>query len=213
VVEVRDEAGRPAAAGTTIVIQEGEFRDSVPGTEAWDELQVGAGERRPGTYQVRLYRPGYHPVVLQGVRAPRTGNPRCNYAEPSDVRRVTLRLLPDAPPVRSVVVRPASTGLGIPGIEMPMTAEVDAAPGVSRAVRWSSSDTTVATVSAAGVVRSQCRRTPGEATITATSVADPRARGQGHVSVYAAAPMRGLDPPAAAKLEACLESLRRAARP
>lgn len=111
VVEVRDEAGRPAASGTTIVIQEGEFRDSVPGTEAWDDLHVGAGERRPGTYQVRLYRPGYHPVVLHGVRAPRTGDPRCNYAEPSDVRRVTLRLLADAPPVRAVVV-PRVRGAG-----------------------------------------------------------------------------------------------------
>lgn len=95
-----------------------------------------------------------------------------------------------------------------------MTAEVDAAPGVSRAVRWSSSDTTVATVSADGVVRSQCRRTPGEATITATSVAAPRARGQAHVSVHAATPMPALGPPAAAaKLKACLESLRCAARP
>ncbi|MEW5926143.1 MAG: Ig-like domain-containing protein [Gemmatimonadota bacterium] len=214
VVEVRDAEGRPAAIGTTIVIQEGEFRDSVPGTRAWDELRVGAGERRPGTYEVRLYKPGYQPAVLRGVRAPPTGNPRCNYAEPSDVRRVTLRPLPDAPPVRSVVVLPPSAGLGAPGIEVPMTAVVDAAPGVSRAVRWSSSDTTVATVTPDGIVRSRCRRTPGEATITATSVAEPRVRGQGRVSVSAATPMPGLHPPeAAAKLEACLESLRRAGRP
>lgn len=214
VVEVRDPAGRPVAVGTTIVIQEGEFRDSVPGTEAWDQLRVGAGERRPGTYEVRLYKPGYHPAVLRGVRAPPTGDPRCNYAEPTDVRRVTLRPLPDAPPVRSVVVLPPSTGLGAPGIEVPMTVVVDAAPGVSRAVRWSSSDTTAATVTPDGMVRSQCRRTAGEAVITATSVADPRARGQGRVVVSPAMPMPGLHPPeAAAKVEACLESLRRAGRP
>lgn len=214
VVEVRDEQGRPAGIGTTIVIQEGEFRDSVPGTQAWDGLRVGAGERRPGTYEVRLYKPGYHPAVLRGVRAPPTGDPRCSYAEPTDVRRVTLRPLPDAPRVRSVVVLPPSTALGAPGIDVPMTAVVDAAPGVSRAVRWSSSDTTAATVSPDGIVRSRCRRTPGEAVITASSVADPRVRGQGRVSVSAATPMPGLGPPeAAAKLDACLESLRRAGRP
>jgi hypothetical protein len=98
VVRVRDQRSRPAAIGTTIVIQEGQFKDSVDGTHALSELLVGAGERRPGVYEVRLYKPGYAQIVLHDVKAP--GNSRCHYAEPSDVRDVTLELLPNAPPVR-----------------------------------------------------------------------------------------------------------------
>jgi hypothetical protein len=208
-VEVRDPQGHPAAFGTTIVIQEGAFRDSVDGTRRpMGPLHVGAGERRPGTYQVRLYKPGYKPVVLHNVRAP--GDERCKYAEPTDIRRVTLELLPNAPPVRSIIVMPPGMGLGIPGYETSMRAIVDAAPGVSQVVRRTSSDTTVATISPSGLLRSQCRRTPGEATITATSVADPRVRGTAPVTVYAMRPgdERGLAPPSArAKAEACLARL------
>jgi hypothetical protein len=87
-VRVRDERGRPAAAGTTIVIQDGAYRDSVDGAHALSDLMVGAGERRPGTYEVRLYKPGYQPVVLHDVKAP--GNSDCHYAEPTDIRDVTL---------------------------------------------------------------------------------------------------------------------------
>lgn len=209
-VEVRDPEGRPAAFGTTIVIQEGAFRDSVDGAHPVSQLHVGAGERRPGTYQVRLYKPGYKPVVLHNVQAPPTGHPRCKYAEPTDIRQVTLTLLPNAPRVRSIIVTPPGMGLGIPGYETPMRAIVDAAPGVSQAVRWTSSDTTVATVSASGVLRSQCRRTPGQATITATSVVDPRVRGTASVTVYAMRPgdERGIAPASArAKVEACLARL------
>ena len=98
VVRVRDERGRPAAFGTSIVIQDGTFRDSVDGSRPLTELAVGAGERRPGTYQVRLYRPGYKPVVLSNVKAP--GVTVCRYAKPSDIRDVTLELLPNASRVR-----------------------------------------------------------------------------------------------------------------
>ena len=87
-VEVRGLDGRPGAIGTTIVIQDGVFRDSVDGSHALSELHVGAGARRPGRYEVRLSKPGYEPVVLHDVMAP--GDEQCHYAEPTDVRKVRL---------------------------------------------------------------------------------------------------------------------------
>jgi hypothetical protein len=186
VVRVRDPRGRPAAFGTTIVIQDGAFKDSVDGAHPLTELAVGAGERRPGTYVVRLYKPGYKAITLHDVKAP--GNNLCRYAEPSDIRDVTLELLPNAAPVRSIVVLPPGMGFGLPNLTEQMRAIVDADSGVSTAVRWSSSDTTVVTVSPTGFVRSQCRIVAGEAQIVATSLADPRVRGSGSVTVYASPP-------------------------
>jgi hypothetical protein len=202
-VEMRDPWGRPAAYGTSIAVQQGAFRDSVDGTRAASELYVGAGQRRPGSYQVRLRKPGYRPVVLHDVEAPPKGDPGCRYAEPTDIRRVTLELLPNAPPVRSVVVLPPATLLGIPGYEQTMGAIVDATPGVSQAVRWTSSDTTVATVSASGLLRSQCRRTPGDATITAASDVDPRVRGTASIWLHPL-PLDALTGADHAKAKACL---------
>lgn len=204
-VEVRDSRGRPAAIGTTIVIQEGTFKDSVDGAHAISELHVGAGERRPGRYEVRLYKPGYKPVILRDVMAP--GDTRCRYAEPTDIRKVTLDLNSTIPGVRSVTVLPPRMGFGVPEEDFELRVIVDADSGVSDAVRWTSSDTTVARISAAGVLHTKCRATPGEAVITATSVADPRVRGRAKVSVWLSE-LRGLGPESAvAKVRECLERL------
>ncbi len=212
VVEVRGPDGEPAAFGATLVIRDGAFADTSDAASAWSELYLGAGERRPGTYDVRITKPGYRPARLRGVRARPTGDPRCDYSEPRGAqRRVQLRLRSDAPPVRSVVVVPGSLGFGLPYLEEPLRAIVDADRDVSQDVRWSSSDTTVATVSATGVLRSECRATSGEATITAESVADPRVRATVEVSV---APLRsqddlrGVGPPEVAdRARECLRQL------
>ena len=183
VVEVRDQAGRPAATGTTIVIQDGAYRDSVDGANAWSALSVGAGERRPGRYEVRLYKAYHKPVVLKDVMAP--GDSACKYAEPTDIRRVTLELVPGAPLVRSVVVLPPGAGLGGPRYTLEAYAIVDASTGTSRAVRWSSSDTSVVrivpTSDTSAIVCPRPR--DGNVQIVATSRADPRVRGAGRVSV------------------------------
>lgn len=181
-VEVRDPAGRPAALGTTIVIQEGAFKDSVDGAHPVSDLHVGAGERRPGRYEVKLYKPGYKPVVLHDVMAP--GDPRCRYAEPTDVRKVTLERLSSAPAVRSVTVMPPAMGFGLADYEHQLRAFVDADSGVSSAVHWTSSDTTVATISATGLLRTKCRMTTGETIITAKAVVDERVQGHATVTVY-----------------------------
>ncbi len=177
-VEVRGPDGSPAAIGTKVVIRDGTFVDS---GGAWDELRVGAGERRPGRYQVEVSKPGYERVVLRDVMAP--GDTVCNYAEPTDIRAISLKLLPDAPPVLSIVVLPdVVVGLG-PGNTTQFRVVVDAAPGVSRAVRWSSSDTTIATVSPSGLVTAGCLPASRDVVITAVSVADPQIRAEGSVWV------------------------------
>jgi hypothetical protein len=200
-VEVRDPRGRPAAMGTTIVIQDGAFGDSVDGSHPISELHVGAGERRPGRYEVRIYKPGYRPVVLRDVMAP--GDAHCRYAEPTDVRKVTLELLPNAPKVRSIVVLPPGMGFGLPDLTLQLRAVVDADSDVSHGVRWTSSDTTVATVSETGVLRSKCRVASGDAIITATSLADPRVQGQARVTVWRLEARRGGAEPGARKSAPC----------
>lgn len=205
-VEVRDPNGRPAAIGTTIVIQDGAFKDSVDGARPRGELHVGAGERRPGRYEVRLYKPGYRPVILRDVMAP--GDTQCGYAKPTDVRKVRLELLPDAPSVRSIFVFPPNIGIGLPGWEEQMRVVVDANAGISDAVRWASSDTTVATISPSGLLRSRCRATTGSTLITATSVADPRVRGHASVTVWPP-DVRGRVPEGATReTTKCVERLR-----
>ena len=182
-VEVRDPQGRPAALGTSIAIQDGSFVDSVLGTMAYG-AHVGAGERRPGTYEVRLYKPGYKPVVLHGVGAP-AKNVACAYATPTDVRRVTLELLPKAPAVRSVVVLPTGAGLGGPRYSVLATATVDANDGISRAVIWRSSDESVLrAIRTSDTTAMLCPRSKsGTVTVSATSVADRSVSGSSVVTV------------------------------
>ncbi|MBA2244594.1 MAG: Ig-like domain-containing protein [Gemmatimonadetes bacterium] len=180
VVAIRDQEGRPAALGATLVIRDGEFVDSAGPADAWSELHLGAGNRRAGTYEVRVSKPGYRDAMLSRVQVP--GGP-CGALRSVGVQ-VTLELLPDAPPVRSVVVLPRSMGFGLPDLSLQLQAYVDAAAGLDTRVTWSSSDTTVAVVSPTGVVTSKCRTVTGSSVITATSVADPARQGFGYVAVY-----------------------------
>lgn len=122
------------------------------------------------------------PVWLYG----RIGPPWwARYVESNDGQRVTLELRPGAPKIREVVVLPPGAVLGGPRYPMRVRAVVDAAPGVSRAVRWSSSDTSIVRVvptsDTSAVVCPQPRT--GEATINATARADTHVRGVGRVSV------------------------------
>jgi hypothetical protein len=90
-----------------------------------------------------------------------------------------------------------------------MRAIVDAAPGISRAVRWRSIDTTVAVVSPTGVLRAQCIASMDSAVITAMSVADPQMRGEAYVYVWPPHDPESLIPESARKpVEECLRKLR-----
>jgi hypothetical protein len=96
-------------------------------------------------------------------------------------------LLPNAPAVRSVYV--GRTDHGYSGsFTTQLSAVVDVAPGVSDAVLWWSSDTTVAVVNAQGLLTSRCRATYLEAFVGATAVADSAVRDSFTVGVGPAAP-------------------------
>jgi hypothetical protein len=94
-------------------------------------------------------------------------------------RTASVTITVTAPSVRNVVVSPANAVLR-PGETQGFVANVDADPGVARTVTWASSNTAVATVTAAGVVTAV---TPGATTITATSTANTTVSGAASVTV------------------------------
>jgi len=94
----------------------------------------------------------------------------------ADTTAVTVTALPV---VRSVQVSPALDTVVV-GNTRPLAVMVDADSGLSRAVTWRTSASTVATVDATGQVRGVA---VGSATITAVSVADTMRRGSATVAV------------------------------
>ena len=85
--------------------------------------------------------------------------------------------------VHSVVVSPSPASLR-PGATLQLTATVDADPGVSRAVSWTTGNAAVATVSNTGMVTGVA---DGTTTITATSLANPLRVGSAQVTVVSTA--------------------------
>lgn len=96
-------------------------------------------------------------------------------ADPRAFADLVLTVLP----ARSVKVSPDSASVA-PGAQYQLTATVTIESGLSADVAWSSSDTTVATVDAAGIVTGSAT---GFATITATSVTDPSRSGSAFITV------------------------------
>ena len=120
---------------------------------------------------VRVDKPWYHTVILPDVPVKVD---RCGVVA-TTVVPVQLTLLQNAPAIRSVYV--GRRGLFAEGrFESHLGVVLDAVPGVSDSVTWSSSDTTVAVVNARGVMTTRCRKTYREAFIRATLVADTTIR-------------------------------------
>ena len=94
-------------------------------------------------------------------------------------RKASVTITVTAPAVRNVTVSPSNAVLK-PGETQGFVANVDADPGVARTVTWASSNTAVATVTAAGVVTAVA---PGAVTITATSTANTTVTGAAAVTV------------------------------
>jgi hypothetical protein len=99
-------------------------------------------------------------------------------------RKASVTITVVAPAVRSVVVSPAAVTMN-PGGTQGFVANVDADAGVARTVTWSSSNTAVVTVTAAGVATAVA---PGAATITATSTANTSVAGAASVTVRTPTP-------------------------
>lgn len=185
--EVRDAEGRPAARGATVTITKEGYEATSVGFG--DPLQVYVGDSVGGTFNVSVSKPYHDGAEVKGIVVPTND---CGIGEPVTVE-LTLTLQPDAPPVRQVVVQPVDFGLG-GGYTAQASAHVEADPGFSQAVVWTSEDERVATVSAEGLVTGVCRDTYGSTQVTATSVADPSKSDSFAVGVFPAVPEEGQCP-------------------
>src|SRR6266576_5782504 len=167
-VHIRTEDGAPAAAGARVIVDD---RDTSWSTPFRDAVIIFADYYAKQRVTVRVEKPWYHTVIVPDVRLQMD---RCGLVATTRVP-VHLKLLSDAPAIRSLYV--GRRGLFAEGrFRSRLGAVLDAVPGVSDSVTWSSSDTTVAVVDAQGVMTTLCRKTYREAFSRATLVADTTIR-------------------------------------
>jgi hypothetical protein len=180
VAVVRDDHGRASAIGA--IVQIANTRGNNATAKGFgDSLRVSVfDDNAGGSFNVTVTKPWYKQAVALRVNVPEDA---CGVRSPTEVG-VTLALLPGAPPVRQVAVAPFSYGLFAANLVERLTAYVDADANQSHAVSWTSRDSSVATVTSAGVMTSMCRRTKGTTWAVATSVADPTVRDSLSVEVW-----------------------------
>lgn len=164
---VRDPYGRGQAIGTTVVL-----RASDGGTEQGqveDTLHILGEYNQSGTFTATVSRPYYRSQTISNIQAsPSPDGCSVNTAHVP----VTLQLAAGAPPLRAIIILGAQF-LGAPGQQTQLLTHFDADPGVSTAVAWQTSNSTLATVNASGVVTPKCVTSGGTVRITATSVVEP----------------------------------------
>jgi Big-like domain-containing protein len=180
-LQVRDPFGRGQAIGTTVVLRASD--GSTDQGHVADTLHIVGEYNRAGTFSATISRPYYLTQIISKIQA--TPTPDGCSVNTANVP-VTLQLAPDAPPLRAMVIVGAQF-LGAPGQQTQLVAHFDANPGVSTAVTWQSSDTSLATVNANGVVTPKCVTSGGTVKITATSVVNPSISAFVNMGVTAAA--------------------------
>ena len=177
-LSIRNRAGRGEAIGAVVTASttqgsaDGQLRDTV-------HVFVGSGL---GPFQVHVSKPFYRDTTISNVVVPAG---KCGLGG-TIALPVVIELAAGAPPVRSVAVLGAGF-LATPGAQLHLLPYFDADAGVSTAVTWQISDTTVARIDAGGTVTAKCSVHGGVDTVTATSVADPTVRGQAAFGVGVAA--------------------------
>ena len=108
------------------------------------------------------------------------------YAVPSDDNINEFGNAGDSPKVNSVTVSPANLELDLNGTTTgTLTATVNVSNNAPQTVNWSSSNTSVATVSSSGVVTAKAK---GSCTITATSTFDENKSGTATIKVVNTSP-------------------------
>jgi len=163
-VELRTNQGQPAASGASITATSA--NGAVLTGFAVDSLTL-IEDVPAGTYGVRITKPAYRDTTIANVVV-LPG--QCNHPLTTKLT-VAIQSLSGAASVRSVGVAGAEF-LATPGSRTRLTAFVDADAGISRAVTWQLSDTTMATVDESGVVTARCSAHGGSERATATSVAN-----------------------------------------
>ncbi|MVN89346.1 hypothetical protein GO986_21665 [Deinococcus sp. HMF7620] len=134
--------------------------------------QVTVQREGAGRYAVTVQRRWYQSVTVRGTHVLED---RCGPTRATPVT-VHLRPVPGAPPIRAFIILGPTSGTSVIGFWPYFQRHrtfLDAPGSVSREVIWSSSDSAVATVDSAGMLRSVCSREVGWATITATLKAEP----------------------------------------
>lgn len=197
VVNIRDQSGAAAALGSTVtfVHDDTQFRDS---TFA-DSLTVSGGTYGI-EYELVVTKPYYAADTIHGALATGEYN-GCgrltNFGKPDTVQ-ATVTLLPGAPPVRTLFVRPITDTLVVdrdnPSVQL--TPVLDADQAVSHAISWEMSGDTASLGfdPATGIASSRCRTFNGYITIVAKAVADTTVTYTTHVFVPGH-PSRPGDPP------------------
>ena len=172
-LQVKDQYGQGEALGTTADLA------GFTGTQSYaqDTLHLYMAYDMTGTFAVTLHRQYYQDLTVPQVTVVQDGCLVATTHVP-----VTLQLAPGAPPLRALNIQGA-TYLGDPRAQAQLIAHFDADPSVSRAVTWESSDTTLATVDANGLVIAKCPNAGGTVKITATTVATPQLSAQVAMSV------------------------------
>lgn len=173
---IRDEAGRGRALDTRVVVRRNGTTDSLA-VKGTDSVHVHTGFEALGPFTVHVSRPFYRDTTIPNVTV-QAGD--CHLL--TTKLDVALHLVSGAPAVRSVGIMGAMY-LFTPGDRLMLAADVDANPGLPTTVTWRSSDTTLATVDASGMVTAKCTTVGGPDTVTAISTADTTVRGTKVVGV------------------------------
>ena len=163
-LQVRDPFGRGQAIGTTAIIRASD--GTVEHGQSNDTVNIVGPANAAGTFTVTLSRPYYSDVTLNGIKVFSTG---CSVQ--TTTIPVTMPLAPGAPPLRALTIL-GRDFLYQPGVQLHLVAYFDANPDVSRAVTWTLSDTSLATVDASGTVTAKCSKSGGTETVTATAAYD-----------------------------------------
>jgi hypothetical protein len=176
-ITITDQYGDGQALGATVTLTDGSYQER-DGSE-FDPVTVwAAGERGGRTYDIRVSKPYYKDVVINGVKT-RGGGCVTGHEDPpvTITVPVTLTLAQGAPPIRSLHLVPHHILLDRTYTEsFAFRPYVDANPGVSRAVSWTlRGDTASVTFDAAsGTLRYRCLPKSGFLWITARSLVDPK---------------------------------------
>ena len=166
-IQVHDPFGRGQAIGTTAVVRRND--GALAPANLQDTLNILAVYGLEGTFSVTLSRPYYQDVTIASVTVSFTADGCLNATTKLPV---TLQLAPGAPALRAITILGAEF-LDHAGAQARLIPHFDANPGVSTAVTWQVSDTTLATADANGVVTARCTKSGGTVTVTAASVVDP----------------------------------------
>ena len=173
-LQVKDQYGQGEAIGTTADV--GGAAGPLQ-SYAQDTLHLYTAYDMAGTFTVTLHRQYYQDLTIPQITVVPAGCLVATTHVPA-----TLQLAPGAPPLRALNIQGAQY-LGDPRAQAQLLAHFDADPSVPRAVTWQSSDTSLATVDANGLVIAKCPNAGGTMKVTATTVATPQLSDQAAMSV------------------------------